>query len=193
MATRVSILTLMVILCGCMSQRKVNTWMYGHPQESAGICAGMFPPDTTGKIVRFEPDTSKYHDSYSQLMDYANVLIDSIQGIRNAFKPTPQQPCPPVFNLDSLRKAMDREIRKRLLPCKDSLKNVIFTVPDKAKEKHLQDIADQKDAIITKRDNTISDKDNQIEGLKKYRTIVWVIIAIIGLYIFLKIRYKLPF
>ena len=193
MVTRVFIFLMITAFMGCITQQKAKRWMNEHPQDAAGICAGQFPTDTTSKWIITAPDTSKYHTAYNDLSRYANDLLDSIVTMREVFKPTPQQPCPPPVNIDSLRKAIDKEIRKRLMPCKDSTREVIYTVPDKPKEKHLQDISDAKDQTISKRDNTITQLNNQIIGLKKYKTIVWVVIGLIALYIFLKLRFKLPF
>jgi hypothetical protein len=104
---------------------------------------------------------------------------------RESYKPTPQQPCPPAVNLDSLRKAVDAETRKRLMPCKDSIQKVVYTVVDHAREAMLQGLVDEKDKIITRQQTTI-------ENQRKWPWLFFGLIAIIALYIFLKIRFKFP-
>jgi hypothetical protein len=96
------------------------------------------------------------------------------------------------INIDSLRKVIDKEIRKRLKPCVDSVKVVTSTVVDRAREVTLKYIIDEKDKVITS-----LQKDNQelTERLKAKRKWVWMfcgLLLLIGVYVFAKIRFKLP-
>jgi hypothetical protein len=177
-----------LILSGCITQSKVNTWLNDHPTAAAGYCADKFPPDTTSRVVTDSIDTQAYEAAYNGMASYADSLFMQLKKARESFKATPQRPCPPAMNLDSLRKAVDAEIRRRLIPCRDTVKVVTNTVVDRAREKQLQGIIDQKDSTITARDKRIT----EMEGLRKWVWMFWGLVTLLGLYAFVKIRYKLP-
>lgn len=179
----------LIMIASCITQSKVNTWLNDHPTTAAGYCADKFPPDTTSRVISDSVDTRAYEAAYSGMATYADSLFIELQKQRESFKATPQQPCPPPVNLDSLRKSVDTEIRKRLTPCKDTIKTVINTVVDRAKERQLQGTIDQKDATITARDKRVT----ELEGLRKWVWMFWGLVVCIAFYMFLKLRYKLPF
>lgn len=184
---------LMTIIGSCVTQQKVNTWLRDHPTKAAGYCADNFPPDTTTRTIINTVDTGAYEAAYQNMERYSDSLFMELKHRRESFIPTPQRPCPPLVNLDSLRKSIDAELRKRLAPCKDSIQKVVYTIVDKAREKQLQGTLDEKDATISARDKTISEKDNAIGRLKKWPWLFWLLVVLIGGYAFLKLRYKLPF
>lgn len=191
---------LFIIGCfGCITQNKVTRWLREHPTEAAGYCADEFPPDTTTRIIFDSVDTKAYEAAYWDMARYADSLFNQIEDSRNAFKPTPTQPCPPLVNLDSLRKAVDKEIRKRLTPCKDSIKVVETTVIDRARERQLLGEIEQlrkkledKDKTISERDKTNGEKDKKIKSLSKWPWLFWGLVALLVVYILLKLRLKLP-
>lgn len=182
-----------IAFASCVTENKVNRWNDDHPTAAAGYCAVKFPPDTTIMVITDSVNTKAYEAAYNGMAAYADSLFMQLKQQRESFKATPQQPCPPAVNLDSLRKAVDAEIRKRLAPCKDSIQKVVYTVVDKAREKQMRGMLDEKDVTIGARDKTISQKDNTIDGLKKWPWLFWALIVLIGGYTFLKLRFKLPF
>lgn len=184
-----------VVVCfsSCISQKKVNSWLDDHPTEAAGYCADKYPPDTTTQVIIDTVDTGAYEAAYWGMARYADSLFNEIEKSRNNFKPTPGNPCPPLVNLDSLRKAVDFEIRRRLTPCKDSIQKVIYTVVDKARETQLQGKLNEKDGVISARDKRITELEAKNKQLKKWPWLFWGLLALAGLYTFLKFRFKLPF
>lgn len=183
----------LLMLASCMTENKVNTWLDDHPTKAAGYCADKFPPDTTTRVITDSVDTAAYEQALNNMHTYADSLFVALKKQRDAFRPTAQQPCPPPVNLDSLRKVVDAEMRKRLIPCKDTVKVVTNTIVDRAREKQLQGKLDEKDVTITARDKRITEQENQIKSLKKWPWLFWALVALIGGYTFLKLRYKLPF
>lgn len=180
------------LLSSCVTQKKVNAWLNDHPTVAAGYCADKFPPDTTTRVITGTVDTASYAAAYNNMATYADSLFTQLQIQRNAFKPTAERPCPPQVNIDSLRKAVDMEIRKRLVPCKDSIKTVVYTVVDKAREKQLQGKLDEKDGTITARDTRITELEGKVKALRKWAWLFWGLIAAIVVYTLIKLRFKLP-
>lgn len=183
---------LSVHFCACVTEKKVNRWLNEHETEAAGYCADKFPPDTTTRIILDSVDTAAYEAAYWEMARYADSLFNKLEADRNAFRPSPGQPCPPLMNLDSLRKAVDKEIRKRLTPCKDSIQKVVYTVVDKAREKQLQRKIDEKDGVISARDKRITELERKVKVLKKWAWTFWILVALAVLYFFMKIKFKLP-
>lgn len=184
---------LLLCFCSCISQKKVNNWLDDHPTDAAGYCADKFTPDTITRVITDSVDLKAYEAAYLAMSWYADSLLNHLEDRRNAFVPTVDHPCPPAVNLDSLRKAVDIQIRKRLTPCKDSIKKVVYTVVDKAREKQLQGKIDEKDGIISTRDKRNSELEKKVKGLRKWPWMFWGLVAMVGLYKFLKIRFKFPF
>lgn len=183
----------MVFLSSCLTEKKAYRWLDDHPTTAAGYCADKFPPDTTARLIIDTIDTGAYDAAYLQLSSYADSLFNQLKKQREAYKPTPDQPCPPAVNIDSLRKVVDQEIRKRLTPCKDSIQKIVNTVVDRAREKQLQGKLDEKDLTISKRDKRISELDAQVKRLKKWGWLFWILVVLIGGYTLFKLRYKSPF
>lgn len=165
--------------------------MNEHEAAAVGYCADHFPPDTSTRVIFDGLDTAAYEAAYWEMARYADSLFNQLEADRNAFKPTPESPCPPPVNLDSLRKAVDVQIRKRLIPCKDSVKTVIKTIVDDAKVKHLQFKIDEKDAIISARDKRITELETKAASLKKWVWWFWGLVVVIAGYVVLKLRFKL--
>lgn len=193
MKKNLTIIILVIALASCVTQKKVNAWLKDHPTDAAGYCADNFPPDTLTRIVTDSVDTASYEQALSNMHSYADSLFVALKKQREAYRPTPQQPCPPSVNLDSLRKVIDAEMRNRLAPCKDSIQKVVYTVIDKARERQLQGKLDEKDGIITTRDKRISEQEAQLKRLKKWPWLFLALIALIALYTGLKLRFKIPF
>lgn len=179
--------------CSCITEKKVNSWLNDHPTKAAGYCADKFPPDTTTRVITDSVDTKAYEAAYWEMARYADSLFNQLEERREAFRPTPGNPCPPYTNLDSLRKAVDIQIRRRLTPCKDSIQKVVYTVIDKAREKQLLGKLDEKDVIVSARDKRITELEAKNNRLKKWPWLFWALVVAIGGYVLLKLRFKLPF
>jgi hypothetical protein len=181
---------IVLLFTSCATQKKVNRWLNEHPAEAAGYCADKFPPDTTTKTVFQNVDSSGYKESYEDLSRLADSIfyrLDSLEHI-----PVTNQRCPPRINLDSLRKVVDREIRKRLTPCVDSIQQVYHTVIDRAREKHLLGMLDEKDGVISARDKRITELDAKVKAKNKWIWMFWLLVVLIGGHTVLKITKKIP-
>lgn len=184
-------LLIAMLFTSCMTQKNAERWLNEHPTEAAGYCAATFPPDTTAQIVSSEPDSSGYKEAYESLSHLADSIfyrLDSLQHV----PATIDKPCPPRVNLDSLRKVVDREIRKRLTPCVDSIQFVYTTVIDRAKERHLQGKLDEKDAVISARDKRITELEEKVKAKIKWVWMFWILVVAVGGYVFLKVKKVLP-
>jgi len=178
----------LILLSACITQRKAEQWMDSHETKAAKYCADKFSVDTVSKTEFKYVDSSGYKNAYNEISGYADSLFYQLDSIRHA---SLGRPC--NINLDSLRKVIDKEIRSRLKPCVDSVVRVTNTVVNRAKETYLQGLIDEKDGVITK-----SQKDNQqlFQQVKDEKKWLWRfigLVAIIAVYVFLKIRFKLPF
>jgi hypothetical protein len=183
----------LIMIASCITQKEVNTWLNDHKREAAGYCADNFPPDTTARVVTDSVDTAAYEAAYQGMEHYADSLFMELKRRRESYIPTPQAPCPPSVNLDSLRKAVDAEMRKRLAPCKDSLQKIVYTVVDKARERQLQGKLDENEAIRIQQQKDLLKTIDRLDKTKKWPWLFWLLVALIGGYTFIKIRYKLPF
>jgi hypothetical protein len=185
----ITIILLTIFFTSCITQKKVNRWNNDHPIQAAGYCADNFPPDTITRTVTQNIDSAGYYDAYMNMAGLADSLFYRLDSLTHAA--TPEHPYKP--NIDSIRKVVDAEIKRRLKPCVDTVKVVTNTVIDRAREKQLQGKLDEKDAIITARDKRISELEVQVKVLKKWCWYFWIAVALIGVYTFLKLRFKLPF
>jgi hypothetical protein len=186
MKKNLSIIVLLAAFAGCVTQKKVNTWLNDHPTAAAGYCADNFPPDTVTKTVFQTVDSSGYLDAYlnmSYLADSLFYKLDSLQHLPGvaSYK----------LNIDSLRKAVDKEIRRRLKPCVDSVVHITNTVVDRAREKQLQGKLDEKDAVVSAKDNRITELESQVKGLKKWPWLFWLLVALVAAGLYLNQKFKL--
>lgn len=179
---------LLLGLSSCINQKKVNRWLDEHPTAAAGYCADKFPPDTLTKTVIESTDSTGYFDAYMGMAYLADSLMNELQRKSNAA--TPDKPYKP--NIDSIRAVVDKEIRKRLKPCLDTVKVVNHTVVDRAREKYLQGLVDRKDFVIAEMQVRVNEQQDKIRSQKKWFWLFWGLVVAAGLYAFVKVRYKLP-
>jgi hypothetical protein len=66
-------------------------------------------------------------------------------------------------------------------------------VIDRAREKQLQGIIDQKDNTITARDKRITELEAKVKAKNKWIWAFWILVLIAGLYTLLKVRKLIPF
>jgi hypothetical protein len=175
------------LMSSCVTQNKVNRWLNDHSTEAAAYCADNFPPDTVSKITTKNVDSSGYFDAYMNMAYLADSLFYRLDSIQNL--PPEQRP---KINVDSLRKMVDKEIRKRLKPCIDTIVHVTHTVIDKAREKQLQGLIDKKDFVIAEMQVKANEREDKIKAQRKWFFLFWVLVVAAGIYAFVKIRYKLP-
>lgn len=178
----------LVFLSSCMTESKVNRWLDDHKTEAAGYCADNFPPDTITKTVVENIDSAGYYDAYMNMAYLADSLFYKLDSLAHAA--TPDNPYKP--NIDSIRKVVDKEIRKRLKPCLDTVKVVTNTVVDRARETQLRGLVDKKDFVIAKMQVRADERENKIRGQRKWFFLFWGLVVAAGVYTFVKVRYKLP-
>lgn len=181
-------LIIVLLFTSCITQKKVNNWLDDHPTEAAGYCADNFPPDTLTKTVIEQTDSAGYYDAYMGMAYLADSLMNELQ--RKSGAATPDKPYKP--NIDSIRGVIDKEIRKRLKPCLDTVKVVTHTVVDMARVKQLQGLIDKKDFVIAEMQVRVNEQQDKIRSQRKWFWLFWAVVVIGGLYTFMKIRYKLP-
>lgn len=187
MNKNITIALLLVLFTSCITQKKVNNWLDDHPTEAAGYCADNFPPDTISKVITKNIDSADYYNAYMNMAYLADSLffrLDSIQHLPPGERPK--------INIDSLRKIVDKEIRKRLKPCVDSVVHITHTVIDKAREKQLQGLIDKKDFVIAEMQVRANEREDKIRSQRKWFWLFWALVVAAGLYTFVKVRYKLP-
>jgi hypothetical protein len=178
---------LLVSFSSCVTESKVNRWLDDHKEKAAGYCADNFPPDTISKTVTENIDSAGYYDAYMNMAYLADSLFYKLDSLMNAA--TPDKPYKP--NLDSIRKVVDKEIKKRLKPCIDTVKVVTNTVIDRAREALLKILVDKKDFVIAEMQVKADERENKIRGQRKWFFLFWGLVVAAGLYTFLKMRYKL--
>lgn len=181
------IIILTIFFTSCVTESKVNNWLGKHPDKAAEYCADRFPPDTLTKTVIEQTDSAGYYDAYMNMAYLADSLffkLDSLQHLPPGERPK--------INVDSLRKVVDKEIRKRLKPCVDTVKVVTNTVIDRARETSLKYMIDEKDKVISVRDKRNTELEQKVKAKNKYVWMFWILVALAGGYTLLKLRYKLP-
>jgi hypothetical protein len=181
------LIILLVLFSSCINQKKVTSWLNNHPTEAAGYCADKYPPDTISRVITKNVDSADYFNAYMNMSYLADSLfykLDSIQHLPPAERPK--------INIDSVRKAVDKEIRKRLKPCIDTVKVVTNTVVDRAKETALKYLIDEKDKVITGQQKDIKELNDKVKAKNKWIWMFWGLVVLCGLYTLLKLRFKLP-
>lgn len=182
------IVILLIGLSSCLTEKKVNGWLDKHKQQAATYCANTFPPDTLTKTVVNNTDSAGYYDAYMNMSYLADSLFYRLDSLQQAA--TPNKPF--KINIDSIRKVVDKEIRKRLAPCVDTVFITTYTVRDRAKEIELQSKSDEKDKVITARDNRITELEGKVKGKNKWIWMFWGLVFLVGGYAALKLKRKLP-
>lgn len=175
-------------LSSCLSEKKVNAWLDDHKQQAAGYCADKFPPDTLTKTVIDNTDSSGYYDAYMNMSYLADSLFYRLDSMQNAAPPDK----PYKANIDSIRKVVDKEIRKRLAPCVDTTIRITYTIRDRAKEIVLQGGIDEKDKVISARDKRITELEAKLKAKNKWVWMFWGLVAVVGVGVLLKLKAKLP-
>jgi hypothetical protein len=181
------IIALVLLASSCVTEKKVNRWLDENKVKAAGYCADKFPPDTLTKTVIENIDSAGYFDAYMNMSYLADSLffrLDSIEHLPPGERPK--------LNVDSLRKAIDKEIRKRLKPCIDTVRVVTNTVIDRARVTQLQGLVDKKDFVISEMQVKANERENKIRSQRKWFFLFWGLVVAAGVYAFVKVRYKLP-
>lgn len=178
----------LIFFTSCLTEKKVNRWLNEHEQQAAGYCAKKFPPDTLTRTVIENIDSAGYYDAYLNMAGLADSLFTRLDSIEHLPAAERQR-----LNIDSIRKVVDKEIRKRLKPCIDTVRVVTNTVVDRARERQLLGVIDDKNLIITDQQKTIGGLTDKVHDKNKYVWMFWVLVALAGGYTALKIRGKLPF
>ena len=183
------LLIVLILFTSCLTEKKVNRWLDDHPTGAAGYCATKFPPDTLTKTVIEQVDSTGYFDAYMNMSYLADSLFYRLDSLQNAA--TPNKPF--KINIDSVRRVVDKEIRKRLSPCVDTVFRITYTIRDRAREVELQGKLDEKEKVITARDKRNSELEAKVKAKNKYVWLFWIAIVLIGGYTVLRLRGKLPF
>lgn len=182
------LIILLILFTSCLTEKKVNRWLNDHELQAAGYCAKKFPPDTLTRIIIENADSSGYYDAYMNMAYLADSLflrLDSIQHLPPGERPR--------LNIDSIRKVVDKEIRRRLKPCIDTTIRITYTIRDRAKEVELQGKVDEKDKVISARDKRNSELEEKVKAKNKYVWMFWGLVALVGGYAVLRLRGRLPF
>jgi hypothetical protein len=178
----------LVFLSSCITESKVNRWLDNHKGKAAGYCADKFPSDTTTRTITQNIDSAGYYEAYLNMSYLSDSLLNELQ--RRAQAATPEKPYRP--NIDSIRKVVDAEIRKRLKPCIDTVKVVTNTVIDRAKEAALKYLVDEKDKVITGQQKDIQELNDKVRAKTKWIWMFWGLAALVIGYALLKLKVKLP-
>lgn len=176
-----------ILFASCLTEKKVTRWNNEHEMQAAKYCSEKFPVDTVTKTITQNIDSAGYFDAYMNMSYLADSLfwkLDSLQQL------PPEQRA--SLNIDSIRKAVDKEIRKRLKPCVDTVKVVTNTVVDRARERYLRGLVDEKDKVITGQQKENFDLWKRLKAKRKWVWMFWGLIILIAGYTILKLRFKLP-
>jgi hypothetical protein len=184
---RIIYILLLCSLSSCLTEKKVNRWLNDHEQQAAGYCAKKFPPDTLTKTVVENTDSTGYFDAYLNMAGLADSLFNRLDSIEHL--PAAERP---RLNIDSIRKVVDKEIRKRLKPCIDTTIRETYTIRDRAKEVELQGKIDEKDKVISARDKSITELEAKVKAKNKWVWMFWGLVVLVGAYTVLKLKTKLP-
>lgn len=118
----------------CMTQKKAEGYFDKHPEKAAKYLSEKFPlkPTTITEFIAI--DSLGYEQAYNELLTFADSLLLSVRkDTQYMYHPfTEKKP-----NIDSIRYAVERKIRKALKPCIDSVKIITKIVPDSARNFYL--------------------------------------------------------
>lgn len=155
----------LLALSGCINQRKVSCWLQENRAYGAGYCAKEFPFKEVEDTVVMYVDSSNFFEAYSEMSLYADSLINVIRNQKTD-----------TINVDSLKRSIEKGIRRKLRPCIDSVKVVTRYIENTAKVEALELENKTLKDTITKRDQTVS----EFYGiLTKYKRIVAVMFGVL--------------
>ena len=186
-------LTVSYLAPSCINQKKVTRWLNENPGKAAEWCADEFPVkesvDSSYKI-----DSADYEQAYAEVWAYADSLLNELDNRVEAGHGgyVPVGSFPPPMSIDSLRLAISKQLRKSLKPCIDSVKVITRTIENIARVSALSHDLREKDKVISARDQTITEQAKKIKAKTKWVFFFWILVGLIAVYIYLKIRFKLP-
>lgn len=177
------------LFCSCMSQRKVTSWLNNHPTEAAGYCADRFPIKEVTDTL-YLVDSSDYAKAYEELVRYTDSLTqvaldrrpDTVLHNSIAYITVP----PSKKLIDSIRASVAVQLKRSLKPCIDSSRTIIRVQENTARVKELEGISRDKDRIII-------DQVQRIKWQVRWIWWFWILVAINGAYVLLKVRKIIPF
>ena len=149
------LIVVLLILSGCVNQRKATIWFNEHEQKAAEYCAVKYPVkesiDSSYKV-----DSANYNKAYYELWAYADSLLNEREKVSID-----------TVYFQTVREQIKTEIKWRLKPCVDSIKTITKTVENTAKVQALTLSINAKDDIISKRDLRITNLEGKLSWYKQ--------------------------
>lgn len=179
---------ILLLFTSCITQKKVEHWLNDHQMQAAKYCSDRFPVVPEIDTVYKAPDTTKYAEAVNNLEQTLDSALAELK--RKSAAATPEKPYRP--NIDSIRSILVADIRRGVRPCKDSIQYIEITKVDKAREVYLQGLVDVKDDTITKLQNQNAKLQEKLSAARKWAWWFWILVTAIGLYIFARLKLKLP-
>jgi hypothetical protein len=184
-------LILLVLLIGCTTEKKVNTWNESHKDRAAKYCSENFPclPGKPDSIIKFIPgDTTSYNQAILELqqaLDQVNEINDSL--IRVLISDTNcRKYAAAVEDLQAENFKLKGRIRT-IRPVHDtSLKIINHPYVDSARQFYLQAQVSQCHDEGVRKDQQITDLNTALKRAKKYVWYFWILVAAILLWTFRK-------
>lgn len=131
---------ILMTLSSCTTQKKATKYFDEHPKDAADYCAVKFPVKETIDTIYSGIDSADYELAYREVWEYADSLLNEL-GKKPGEVVIYQGDTiyvPSVKANDRLRKEIEKELRKKLRPCIDSVKVITKTVENTAKVTSLQ-------------------------------------------------------
>jgi hypothetical protein len=186
----------LLILSGCVNQRKATTWFNEHEQKAAEYCAVKYPVKESIDSS-YTIDSAAYNKAFYELWAYSDSLLNVIE----TRKPDTVRENGVItitkyksLNIDSLRKEISVQVRRSLKPCVDSIKTIVKTVENTAKVQALTLSINAKDDTISKRDLRITNLEGKLSWYKRAFFSLCGLLLLILLIIFRKLLgIRIPF
>lgn len=172
----------LLILSGCVNQKKATDWFNKHEQKAAEYCAVKYPVkesiDSSYKV-----DSANYNKAYYELWAYADSLLKEREKVSTD-----------TVYFQTVREQIKTEIKWRLKPCVDSIKTIVKTVENTARVQALTLSIAAKDDVISKRDLRITNLEGSLGFYKKWFFINCGLLLLILLISFRKLLgIRIPF
>ena len=166
-----------LLLVGCINEKKVAKWNDDHAVQSAKYCATRFPFTPIIDTIFVDVDSSGYFDAYNGAVKINDSLIDLLSQ-----KPDTVHLIDSI-NVDSLRFVLRKKLKLALRPCIDSVKTIVIKQIDSSRLLLLTHQIDSLNESNNGLKLLVDAKDSKISN--QFTTIVKLWVALILFFIIL--------
>lgn len=173
-----------LLIISCTTEKRATKYFDKHEEKAIKYLKKKYPVRQTSDTT-YNIDSTSYLEAYTQMWQYADSLLRVIETAPNdsvaVYYDTLYIPNAKADK--KLREQIEKEIRKRLRPCLDSVMRIKETVIDTLTIREKELIIEKKDKAISSLSSVIEKQSDKINQLQKYKILFWVLVIALLLWI----------